>query len=713
MESAKQKKCQGCQEGVVTMKCNCDFSLCDACARTPKKCQGCQEGVVTMKCNCDFSLCDACAHKQKKCQGCQEGVVKVRCIDCVVFLCDACTQTHKILPMTRTHFILTIEEYERAMVENPTSVLSPIYCSSHPDKQVQFYCDPCEQIICLECTVLDHPRPEHRCIYLTDAATNFTEELADIVGKVKEKGKLANNSKTVVQQRTESLNRHYKTELMKISIHIQKIKDEFNNRIDENERMVLKEMTGEYNRRITNLTTQLSGLDGTVNAMTNTIVFAEHLMHYGSAAQMMSARKGMVAQTRQLMRMKTETGPMEDDFMKFHSNDDFYQSKTIGTVQLIPEVFELNDVPKFRRIGEKIHATLTDKHHVKKKQTGSRYKPEIKAEMKTPYRETQDITVRDNKDGTFSLKSLMMIEGDHQVSVSVCKKPVQGSPANVKVIPQKGVVCKFGGYGSGNGQLSRPRGVTMTKSGSMIVGEEWNHRLQLFSLHGKHQRFIQFSDFSSPFTPRYSAVSEDGTIFTTDTGNHQIVVCDENGKLIRCFGTSELFKYPSGIAISLYNGKVYVVDETSHCIRIYSQNGVYIKSFGSKGNKAGQFVDPRGITIESSQGNVYVSYFGSHSIKVYSANGDYLYSFGSKGSGDGQLNGPTGLTTDKHNNVYVCDYWNRRLQKFNSLGKFISVVDCGKDPLSGPVSVCITDEDTVSRIIIVELGINSMRVIMQ
>ncbi|XP_070554591.1 tripartite motif-containing protein 2-like [Ptychodera flava] len=228
----------------------------------------------------------------------------------------------------------------------------------------------------------------------------------------------------------------------------------------------------------------------------------------------------------------------------------------------------------------------------------------------------------------------------------------------------------------------------MTKSGHVIVDDRSNHRLQSFALQGKHQAIYKFTEIAN-FTPVYSAVSEDGKIFTTDNGNKQVVVCDENGQLIKCFGKDQL-KYVFGIAISPYNGNVYVVDYSAHCIRIYSQSGDYIKCFGSQGNRAGQFSNPWDITVESSEGKVFVSDPGSHSVKVFDADGGFLFSFGSCGSADGKFNNPWGICNDLHGNVYVCDYSNNRVQKFSSSGAFICQVDCGTEALRGPTGVCVT-----------------------
>ena len=48
-----------------------------------------------------------------------------------------------------------------------------------------------------------------------------------------------------------------------------------------------------------------------------------------------------------------------------------------------------------------------------------------------------------------------------------------------------------------------------------------------------------------------------------------------------------------------------------------------------------------------------------------------LTEWGSKGSGDGQFKGSQFIALDSLNNVYVSDWENHRIQKFDSNGNFI------------------------------------------
>ncbi|XP_077978259.1 E3 ubiquitin-protein ligase TRIM56-like [Glandiceps talaboti] len=111
------------------------------------------------------------------CVGCREGDNTLRCIECGIFFCGSCARTHQNIPLTRTHLLMSVDDFTTAKSSDPALVQPPMYCSKHPTQPVKFYCDTCDVPICLECTALDHKITEHSYRYLKDAAAEYTREL--------------------------------------------------------------------------------------------------------------------------------------------------------------------------------------------------------------------------------------------------------------------------------------------------------------------------------------------------------------------------------------------------------------------------------------------------------------------------------------------------------------------------------------------------------
>jgi tripartite motif-containing protein 71 len=92
---------------------------------------------------------------------------------------------------------------------------------------------------------------------------------------------------------------------------------------------------------------------------------------------------------------------------------------------------------------------------------------------------------------------------------------------------------------------------------------------------------------------------------------------------------------------------------------------------GTGDGQFGQYNSPNGIAVDS-HGNVYVTDYDNNRVQKFDSNGNFITKWGSEGSKDGQFLNPQGIAVDSHGNVYVTDVSNNRVQKFDSNGNFIT-----------------------------------------
>ncbi len=101
---------------------------------------------------------------------------------------------------------------------------------------------------------------------------------------------------------------------------------------------------------------------------------------------------------------------------------------------------------------------------------------------------------------------------------------------------------------------------------------------------------------------------------------------------------------------------------------------------GQAGANRGQFNLPRGITRDAA-GNFYVVDTQNERIQKFDSSGKWLSIIGSQGNSDGQFNpysdtatgtGPGGVAVDSAGNIYVADTWNHRIQKFDKDGNYVT-----------------------------------------
>jgi len=78
-----------------------------------------------------------------------------------------------------------------------------------------------------------------------------------------------------------------------------------------------------------------------------------------------------------------------------------------------------------------------------------------------------------------------------------------------------------------------------------------------------------------------------------------------------------------------------------------------------------------GVAVDAG-GNIYVPDWINNLIRKFDSNGTYLIQWGSYGSGNGQFNGPSWVAVDSSGNIYVVDTNNSRIQKFDSNGGYLA-----------------------------------------
>jgi DNA-binding beta-propeller fold protein YncE len=117
------------------------------------------------------------------------------------------------------------------------------------------------------------------------------------------------------------------------------------------------------------------------------------------------------------------------------------------------------------------------------------------------------------------------------------------------------------------------------------------------------------------------------------------------------------------------NGNVYVADVGNHRIQKLAPDGRFIAQWSGP---ALGFYGPRDIWITPDD-VVYVVDQGRSRIVKLDANGAVLATWGTQGVSDGQFDEPTAVAVDdKRDRVYVADPRNRRIQIFDTTGKFVT-----------------------------------------
>jgi tripartite motif-containing protein 71 len=98
----------------------------------------------------------------------------------------------------------------------------------------------------------------------------------------------------------------------------------------------------------------------------------------------------------------------------------------------------------------------------------------------------------------------------------------------------------------------------------------------------------------------------------------------------------------------------------------------FLAMWGSTGKGNGQFNRPVAVAV-GPHDDVFVVDQGNSRIEVFTGAGKSIGGWGSAGVAGGQFVAPRGIAVDSHNHVYVADTGNNRIEKFDSQGHVLKV----------------------------------------
>lgn len=186
-----------------------------------------------------------------------------------------------------------------------------------------------------------------------------------------------------------------------------------------------------------------------------------------------------------------------------------------------------------------------------------------------------------------------------------------------------------------------------------------------------------------------------GNVFVFHRGPHPIMEFESGGKFIRSWGDGMISWSPGPSTPSYGNlpvrppcdscgahavridpdGNIWIVDAGGHIVVKMNSKGRVILQLGRKGvpgTSRSNFNMPTDVAF-APNGDFYVTDgYGNARVVKFSRDGQYLLEWGTRGSGPGEFQLPHAVVLDAQGRAYVSDRENRRIEIFDSNGKYLT-----------------------------------------
>ena len=234
------------------------------------------------------------------------------------------------------------------------------------------------------------------------------------------------------------------------------------------------------------------------------------------------------------------------------------------------------------------------------------------------------------------------------------------------------------GYGQGStlGHFNSPIDVFILNS-SLYITDDLNNRIQNTTLDGSN--FTVAYNTTSLGQPFYLYIDSHENIYITSRTNHSVFVFRPNcpsGTRVAGNGSAgssnEQFNRPYGIFVN-NNGTIYVADRHNNRIMKWvagASSGIRVAGDGTSGNSLTQVNSPTDVIVDDNE-FMYITEADSARITRWAPNSSYgtciVACSGITGTAPNQLNQPHSLAFDSFGSLYVSEWANNRVQKFELL----------------------------------------------
>ena len=641
--------------------------------------------------------------EEVKCDECDEDEpVVAYCPECNSFLCQFCYETHKRNKRFRGHGIVPLAEL-RSSRSIPLEAKTKIPLCKEHDEQLKYFCETCEQLVCMYCTVKEHIGHNHDTV--KKMATKHRNELKKVTAPVDEMirdlseahdniDKMGKKIRGQGDEVDKKIDQHYDELVQKLMKQKEQLKQQAHDAVSQKEKA---------------LRVQLEEVEY-AQAEVLSMKELKDAIEKSSDQEALSAKKQVIDRMQQITDKfnKLNTDPLQSATMEFvPSKESFPQFGQLFT-HIDPGACEVVNFPNHITVGKELKFSIITKYR-----NGSQCSighSEVSVQLECNTGEVRRAQVRDNNDGSYMASFVAQQVGEVKLSVSINGQQIKGSPYSLvvqqyidytrvgkprKVINNVGepwgiasskngmwavadyskhcvyifdeqdqLIRTVGNHGSGNGQLRNPEGVTFDSNNYLYVADYSNHRVQIFDVTGKyHHQLGSRGSGNGQLSCPIGITTHNNKVFVTEESNHRISVFHTNGQFSHIIGKGQL-GYPYDVTVNT-NNQLLVADYSHHCIYTFTLDGNYVSKFATEGSARGQLSNPFSLTTDL-YGFTLVADYGNHRVSIFNKDGKFIHCFGSRGSDDGKFQYPCGIALSPNGNIYVTDSDNKRVQIFST-----------------------------------------------
>ena len=364
-----------------------------------------------------------------------------RCKDCLQFLCAPCVESHQRSRNTKNHVLQSKDELKN---NEPAENARPLKCSKHHEL-IKYYCNTCQETICMSCTVLEH-KP-HKVFSLEDSALNAKEEVENLLEKVNERVETISAAIDVAvaeSQDTTAGEEACKSQIEAFFAQLQA-------KIDAEKQKMLALTASAAEHRKNQVEAPKNVLDLALTMCQNGVNFAKRTIENGNDVQLLNIKATITQYLVYLKSMENDIIPKVENPIQFLKNESSIELClqlirdicSVEEVAVCPEKCEATYLNATVKVGKKSVIVITCKDKEGRIISSGCGKDLIQPTFTGV--QVEDIEISGNRDGTYEISFVVNELGmlQFETKINGLAAPACSLEAEVKweLSPANGSEC--------------------------------------------------------------------------------------------------------------------------------------------------------------------------------------------------------------------------------------------------------------------------------
>ena len=532
------------------------------------------------------------------CQSCSDGKAAVAfcqsCDDKGLFICAKCEGAHKQMKVFTGHKVVSLTDLKQgSLIHLPSKKTLTYSCSKHNGELKKLYCYTCSELICRDCTLVDHPKDSgHKYDFVNSVATAFKSELnmklrpiQDVHAAVVQAVSQLETSKNAIAEQGENIKQRITSAFSELQALI-----------EEHKKLLLKQAGEAIEKKVGTIERQQNVLETTKNECESVVEFVKLTSDSACDEEIVTMKKSIEIRLQELA--------------------DKTKHITLTPTEKANMIVATPSVGQIDRL--------------------------IKKQGFIAFLDGSDTGATTGKKSTFKFR-LIDIHNQPSIGKSTISAEVKSLTGHNLIVPAT-VNSKIPSvYEVSYTPCKRGRHQLTVRVNSIEMAT-----FMIFVNHPPSSLGTPIRIIKSANAWRI-ALSESGDVYITQYRVECYVHLNRNGsvkRIVKCIAAR-------GIEVDSNTGCVYI--SGNHKLQKYNSCGELVKEIGSlnPGSQPGEFHKPNDIRFHKNR--VYICDSGNGRVQIFDPDLNYIQSFGTKGKDIGQFQRPEDIDFDTEGNAYVVD----------------------------------------------------------